>query len=105
MPHSYSEDQLVKQPAIGLLAEMGWAVAGPPPNAGVGGELPVAGIAGHETHGERGWFPDSTGRWTTPTPLLPFESLLIAPNHWAWALDPYWTHTGLMVDPSANLSA
>jgi len=25
MPHAYSEDQLVEQPAIGLFAELGWA--------------------------------------------------------------------------------
>ena len=24
MPHAYTEDQLVEQPAIGLLAELGW---------------------------------------------------------------------------------
>ena len=38
MPHAYTEDQLVEQPAIDLFAELGWAVAGPPPNAGVAGE-------------------------------------------------------------------
>jgi type I restriction enzyme R subunit len=25
MPHAYTEDQLVEQPAIGLFAELGWA--------------------------------------------------------------------------------
>ena len=30
--HAYTEDQLVEQPAIGLFAELGWTVAGPPPN-------------------------------------------------------------------------
>jgi type I restriction enzyme R subunit len=29
MLHAYTEDQLVEQPAIGLFAELGWAVAGP----------------------------------------------------------------------------
>jgi len=24
MPHAYTEDQLVEQPGIGLLAELGW---------------------------------------------------------------------------------
>ena len=38
MPHAYTEDQLVEQPAIGLFAGLGWAVAGPPPNAGVAGD-------------------------------------------------------------------
>jgi hypothetical protein len=40
--HAYTEDQLVEQPAIGLFAELGWAVAGPPPNAGVAGERRIS---------------------------------------------------------------
>jgi hypothetical protein len=52
MPHAYTEDQLVEQPAIGLFAELGWAVAGPPPNAGVAGEPRDAGLLGRETKGE-----------------------------------------------------
>ena len=51
-PHAYSEDQLVEQPAIGLFAELGWAVAGPPPNAGVAGEPRDAELLGRETKGE-----------------------------------------------------
>jgi len=27
MPHTYTEDQLVEQPAIGLLVELGWPTA------------------------------------------------------------------------------
>ena len=52
MPHAYTEDQLVEQPAIGLFAELGWAVAGPPANAGVVGEPRDAGLPGRETRGE-----------------------------------------------------
>ena len=52
MPHAYTEDQLVEQPAIGLFAELGWAVAGPPPNSGVAGEPRDAGLLGRETKGE-----------------------------------------------------
>jgi type I restriction enzyme, R subunit len=52
MPHAYTEDQLVEQPAIGLFAELGWQVAGPPPNAGVVGEPRDAGLLGRETKGE-----------------------------------------------------
>jgi len=52
MSHAYTEDQLVEQPAIGLFAELGWAVAGPPPNAGVAGEPRDAGLLGRETKGE-----------------------------------------------------
>ena len=53
--HAYTEDQLVEQPAIGLFAELGWAVAGPTPNAGVAGvagEPRDAGLLGRETKGE-----------------------------------------------------
>ena len=50
--HAYTENQLVEQPAIGLFAELGWAVAGPPPNAGVAGEPADAGLLGRETKGE-----------------------------------------------------
>ena len=50
--HAYTEDQLVEQPAIGLFAELGWAVAGPPPTAGVAGEPRDAGLLGRETKGE-----------------------------------------------------
>lgn len=35
MPHAYTEDQLVEQPAIGLCAERGQAVAELRPNVGV----------------------------------------------------------------------
>ena len=50
--HAYTEDQLVEQPAIGLFAELGWAVAGPPPNADMAGEPRDAGLLGRETKGE-----------------------------------------------------
>ena len=63
MPHAYTEDQLVEQPAIGLFAELGWAVVcaeeemfgAPSPHPsptgrGSGGEGRVA--LGRETKGE-----------------------------------------------------
>ena len=34
MPHAYTEDQLVEQPAIGLFAELGWTHG-----VGVGGNF------------------------------------------------------------------
>ena len=53
MPHAfYSKRQLVEQPAIGLFAEIGWAVIGPSPNAGVAGEPRDTGLLGRETKGE-----------------------------------------------------
>jgi len=100
MPHAYTEDQLVEQPAIGLFAEHSRQVSGPTPTADVAGEPREAGIVGRENYTERGWFSDSAGLWTRPTPCLPVEALLIAPSQWTGQLDPYWTHTGLMVDPS-----
>ncbi len=29
MPHAYTTDQLVEQPAIGLVAALGWQIIGP----------------------------------------------------------------------------
>jgi type I restriction enzyme R subunit len=49
--HAYTEDQLVEQPAIGLFAELGWQVAGPPPNAGIAGEPRDAGLLGRVASG------------------------------------------------------
>lgn len=37
MPHAFTKDQLAEKPAIGLFAELGWIVAGHPPNAAVTG--------------------------------------------------------------------
>jgi type I restriction enzyme, R subunit len=40
MPHAYTEDQLVEQPAIGLFAELGWAtVSALEETFGAGGTL------------------------------------------------------------------
>jgi len=57
MSHAYTEDQLVEQPAIGLFAELGWAIAfgnphpGPLP-AGEGVIVDELGLLGRETKGE-----------------------------------------------------
>lgn len=38
MPHAYTEDQMVEQPAIGLFAELGWqTVSGIEETFGAGG--------------------------------------------------------------------
>ncbi len=40
MPHAYSEDQFVEQPAVGLFAELGWqTVSGMEEVLGIGGAL------------------------------------------------------------------
>ena len=50
--HAYTEDRLVEQPAIGWFTELGWTVAGPPPNAGIACEPRDAGLLGRDTKGE-----------------------------------------------------
>jgi type I restriction enzyme R subunit len=55
MPHAYTEDQLVEQPAIELLALLSWAVAGPPSNAGVAREFHEEGFLQRETKGKVVW--------------------------------------------------
>ena len=63
MPHAYTEDQLVEQPAIGLFAELGWAVVcaeeemfgAPSPHpspTGRGSEGEGRAALGRETRGE-----------------------------------------------------
>jgi type I restriction enzyme R subunit len=59
MPHAYTEDQLVKQPAMRLFGDLGWSVAQPHPNLGPlpeGEEVPPwvdeTGLLGRETKGE-----------------------------------------------------
>lgn len=54
MPHAHTEEHLVEQPAIGLFAELGWAVAGAPPNDGVAGGPRDAGLLGRGTKGGAG---------------------------------------------------
>jgi type I restriction enzyme R subunit len=77
MPHAYTEDQLVEQPAIGLFAELGWIVAEPPTNSGCAGEHPDAGLLGLETKGEVVLVP----RLRAPerlNPALPPEAITVA---------------------------
>jgi type I restriction enzyme R subunit len=47
MPHPYTEDQLVEQPAIGLFAELGWATS-----CALEETLGADGLLGRETRGE-----------------------------------------------------
>lgn len=75
MPHAYTEDQLVEQPAIGLFAELGWAVAGPPPNAGAAGEPRDAGLLGRETKGEVVLVSRSRAALERLNPALPLGQL------------------------------
>ena len=47
MPHAYTEDQLVEQPAIGLFAELGWATV-----SAMEEDFGTDGTVGRETQGE-----------------------------------------------------
>jgi type I restriction enzyme R subunit len=120
MPHAYTEDQLVEQPAIGLFAELGWQVAlphphrgplpagegaaGPSPTADVAGEPRDAGLLGRETKGEVVLVRRLRAALEKLNPTLPPEAIAITESKQTWELDPYWTHSGLMVDPSADPS-
>ena len=78
MPHAYTEDQLVEQPAIGLFAELGWQVAGPPPTAGVLGGTRGGGVVGRGTKGEGVVVPPVGGGVGEVYPTLPPEAIVAA---------------------------
>ena len=78
MPHAYTEDQLVEQPAIGLFAELGWQVAVPPPNAGIAGEPRDAGLLGRETKGEVVLVSRLRAALVRLNPALPPEAITAA---------------------------
>lgn len=52
MPNTYTDDQLVEEPAVGLSAELGWRVTGPIATARVADGLYDAGLLGRETESE-----------------------------------------------------
>ena len=105
IPHAYTEGKRVEQPAIGLFAELGWDVAGPPPTAGVAGDPRDAGLLGRKTKGEVVLVPRLRAALELLNPTLPPEAMATTESNWTPLLDPYWTHTRLMVDPSADQSA
>ncbi len=78
MTHDYTEDLLVEQPAIGLFAELGWAVAMPQPNTGIAGEYPDAGLLGRETKGEVVMVSRLRAALERLNPLLPPEAITTA---------------------------
>ena len=75
---AYTEVQLVEQPAIGLFAELGWAVAGPLPNAGLAGEPRDAGLLGRETKGEAVLVSRLRAALERLNPALPPEAITTA---------------------------
>ncbi len=77
MSRAYSEEHLVEQPAIGLFAELGWEVAGPPPGAGAA-EQRDAGLLGRETNSEVVLAPRLQAVLTRLNPSLPPEAISTA---------------------------
>ncbi|HEY4246905.1 MAG TPA: type I restriction endonuclease subunit R [Lacunisphaera sp.] len=78
MAHSYSEDQLVEQPAIGLFAELGWQVAAPPPAADGAGEVRDAGLLGREMKSDVVLVPRLREALEKLNPTLPPEAIAAA---------------------------
>ncbi len=95
-----------------LPAESGWSVAQPHPHLGPlpGGEKAPAwdekiGLLVRETKGEVVLVPRLCAALVLLNPTLPPEAIAPAELNWTPILDPYWTHAGLMIDPSADHSA
>ena len=73
MPHAYTEDQLVEQPAIGLFAELGWqTVSALEETFGAGGTL------GRDTKGEVVLVPRLRAALERLNPALPPEAISAA---------------------------
>jgi type I restriction enzyme R subunit len=78
MPHAYTKDQLVEQRAFGLFAAHGWAVAGPPANAGVAGEPRDAALLERETKREVVLVSRLRAALERLNPALPPEAIIAA---------------------------
>lgn len=70
MPHPYTEDQLVEQPAIRLFAELGWQVATPATDD--------AGLLGRDTPSDVVLIPRLRDALTRLNPALPPEAITAA---------------------------
>lgn len=73
--HAYTEDQLVEQPAIALLAELGWQVAGPDAAAD---EARDAGLLGRESRIEVVMLSRLRSALERLNPSLPPEAIISA---------------------------
>ena len=93
---AYTEVQLVEQPAIGLFAELGWAVAGPPTNGGLAGEPCDAGLLGRETKGEVVLVSRLRAALERLNPSLPPEAITAAVDELPRNRSAINTHSGLM---------
>ena len=100
MIHAYSEDQLVEQPAIGLFAELGWTTV-----SALEETFGATGTLQRETKGEVVLVSRLRAALEPLNPTLPPEAMATTESNWTPLLDPYWTHTRLNTDPSADQSA
>ncbi len=77
MPHAYSEDQLVEQPAIGLFAELGWTVIAPAMTKEAGA-VRDAGLVGRQSKSEVVLVPRLRAALEKLNPALPAEAIAAA---------------------------
>jgi type I restriction enzyme R subunit len=70
MPHAYSEDSLVEQPAIQLFSEMGWQTV-----SALEEVFGIRGTLGRETKGEEVLLPRLRASLERLNPSLPPEAL------------------------------
>jgi type I restriction enzyme, R subunit len=90
MPHAYTEDQLVEQPAIGLFAELGWqTVSALEETFGAGGTL------GREAKGEVVLVPRLRAALERLNPKMPPEAI-------SAAMDELTRDRSAMLLPAAN---
>ncbi len=73
MPHAFTEDQLVEQPAIGLFAELGWSTVSAQEET-----LGTAGILSRETKGEVVLVSRLRAALEKLNPTLPAEAITAA---------------------------
>src|SRR5256885_1386039 len=73
MPHAYTEDQLVEQPAIGLFAELGWQTV-----SALEEVFGATGTLGRETPGEVVLEVRLRGALQRLNPTLPPEAIIAA---------------------------
>src|SRR6266550_8318098 len=90
MPHAYTEDQLVEQPAIGLFAALGWQTASASEETfGAGGTL------GRDTKGDVALVPRLRAAIERLNPALPSEAI-------SAAVDELTRDRSAMLLPAAN---
>ena len=73
MPHAYTEDQLVEQPAIGLFAELGWQTV-----SAMEETFGPTGTLSRETKGDAVLVPRLRAALERLNPALPHEAITSA---------------------------